>query len=623
MALAEQISRKIHKFGLIPKFIRFIPTLSILLAIGSIAWILVLPIEGQYRTTYISENALMPAQATSYFRELEWNIVRGYRHDVHDFSHWEEAERTAVVEKWLQDIGLKTNYFEDTLYAIMHAPRGDHTESMVVAVPWTTLDLQYNEGGIALAAALARYFSKLSIWSKNIIFVFPKDGHVALRSWVDAYHTKLDLTAGSIDAAIVMEYGGTLDYFESFAVEYEGINGQLPNLDLMNTANLIGFHEGLKYSIQGTPSSEIGVNTYWSRLRVLLRGIMKLTTAGLIKPTPGCEAFSGWQIQAITIKAQGTEGSPDVTQFARIVDSTLRSVNNLLEKFHQSFFFYLMLSPSYFVSIGTYLPSACLIAGSFAFSSLGCVLNCGVDDISKFTAEIGTLLSYFTGIELICFFLSILLPYLTKLSSGNTDDELTTVSFILYAFTLLTIILSALPINNRGNRKYFKLSRQITFLLMALAQFFVGWLIFALLIVHFALALSIGLLALPLTLIQPIIQRDSQFRAMQQYSPLPTGKGDPLSKLLKLVDDRKATMKIVLCLFCSSPFFIIYLLGTFMYEAQGGPILLMRGLLTSWDELQCWTWFVIVLGWFPAWLSIAICCIFGDFESFPTKVKTN
>lgn len=33
----------------------------------------------------------------------------------------------------------------------------------------------------------------------------------------------------------------------------------------------------------------------------------------------------------------------------------MRSVNNLLEKFHQSFFLYLLSSPSKFVSVGLYM----------------------------------------------------------------------------------------------------------------------------------------------------------------------------------------------------------------------------------------------------------------------------
>ena len=77
-------------------------------------------------------------------------------------------------------------------------------------------------------------------------------------------------------------------------------------------------------------------------------------------------------------QGKGTEGK-DVTQFGRIVDSTFRSVNNLLEKFHQSFFFYLMLSPKHFVSIGTYLPSAVLLAVSYALSSVSAVVVAGFD----------------------------------------------------------------------------------------------------------------------------------------------------------------------------------------------------------------------------------------------------
>lgn len=39
----------------------------------------------------------------------------------------------------------------------------------------------------------------------------------------------------------------------------------------------------------------------------------------------------------------------------RLVEGVMRSVNNLLEKFHQSFFLYLLCSPSKFVSVGLYM----------------------------------------------------------------------------------------------------------------------------------------------------------------------------------------------------------------------------------------------------------------------------
>lgn len=601
MALAETILRRLHKSGIIPRVIKLIPVISFLLTFSSIVWLFVLPYEGFYRNTYISENALMPGQVTSYFRESEWNIVRGYRADVHDFEDRPIEERNAQVETWLTDIGLKTSYHinpkgNNTLYAIMHAPRGDDTESMVLAVPWKTSTGQYNEGGVAIGVALLRYFSKMSIWSKNIILVFPEDGHASLRSWVEAYHTSLDRTAGSIEAAIVMEYEGVADYFDYYEINYEGLNGQLPNLDLINTANTVGQHEYLQCSLQSTPSDQLLTNTYFSRLRVLFKGVMNLALAGLNKNTPGCEAFSGWLIQAFTVKARGTSGPADVTQFGRIVDSTFRSVNNLLEKFHQSFFFYLMLGPKHFVSIGTYLPSAILVAVAFAISSFGCLLNSGIE-MSQFLGTINKLLVMFTSIEIICFALSTILPYLIKV---EPDLEMNIALTILYSMIIISGVVSFLPCLNLNYFKKYKLGNELSYMLISMSLFWISLLITALLIVHFALALSIGFFTLPLTFVQPIITSITSKKSIDSGSSFKNGQ---LSKI-----------KIAMCLFISSPFFIIYVVGKIFIYEDNGVLVLMRGLLTSWSELQCWTWFIVILGWLPAWLAVAVSCTLGNFK---------
>lgn len=47
----------------------------------------------------------------------------------------------------------------------------------------------------------------------------------------------------------------------------------------------------------------------------------------------------------------------------RLVEGVVRSVNNLLEKFHQSFFLYFLTAPSKFISVGVYMiPFALLLA---------------------------------------------------------------------------------------------------------------------------------------------------------------------------------------------------------------------------------------------------------------------
>ena len=46
-------------------------------------------------------------------------------------------------------------------------------------------------------------------------------------------------------------------------------------------------------------------------------------------------------------------------------------MNNLLERLHASFFFYLLVGTSTFMKIGSYLPSAVLISTAMLFGGLG------------------------------------------------------------------------------------------------------------------------------------------------------------------------------------------------------------------------------------------------------------
>lgn len=594
MALAEAILRKVHKYGLFPKIIRLLPVLSLVLAVASAAWLASLPMNGNYRNTYISENALMPGQVTSYFRESEWNIVRGYRGEFLAMESESVQERNAVVETWLADIGFKTAYHSSTesndiLYAVMHAPRGDDTEAMVLSIPWRTSDDKYNVGGAALGLALCRYFSRMSIWSKNIILVFTPDGHQSLRSWVEAYHTSLDNTAGSIDAAIVLEYASSSDNFDYYEVHYEGLNGQLPNLDLINTVVNVASGEGIRCSLQEAPASQLDTNNYSTRLRTMVKSIVSMALAGIAENGPGCEAFSGWQIQAITLKAKGdSERRHDVTQFGRIVDSTFRSVNNLLEKFHQSFFFYLLLSPTNFVSIGTYLPSAVMFAVAYALSALGPLLSTGISATS-YLHNFGYSLSLFTSLQIVSYGLCELLPYLLR----QATDTQATASTMLQFLSLASVMVALAPLVIQS-RNFKVFDRTTTSAMISLCLFFIAMLVTALLIVHFALALSLGIMCLPLTFIYPIMSNKTTASSVKM-------------------------LKVSLCLTVSNPFVLIFLAGAF--DSQTNAVRFVAGLLSSWHTMQCWTWYVVTLGWFCAWLGVSLTTSLGQFAVEITNTK--
>lgn len=54
----------------------------------------------------------------------------------------------------------------------------------------------------------------------------------------------------------------------------------------------------------------------------------------------------------------------------RVMESSLRTINNLLERLHASFFFYLFTAHEEFVVIGKYLTSAVFIGVSLELSGL-------------------------------------------------------------------------------------------------------------------------------------------------------------------------------------------------------------------------------------------------------------
>lgn len=47
-----------------------------------IAWLLLLPLDEYSRSTYISENALLPGQVHTYFYGSEQNVFNAYKYEV-------------------------------------------------------------------------------------------------------------------------------------------------------------------------------------------------------------------------------------------------------------------------------------------------------------------------------------------------------------------------------------------------------------------------------------------------------------------------------------------------------------------------------------------------------------
>ena len=231
---------------------------------------------------------------------------------------------------------------------------------------------------------LADPFTGWSLWSKDIIILITPESRAGPQAWVDAYHdahslstvASLPLKSGALQGAIVVD-NPLNQRFESLHITYDGINGQLPNLDLFNTAVSIASGQmGIGVSLQRMWKHG---DSYEERLRTMLRG---MTSQGLGHTSGPHSSFIPYHVDAITLTAVGL-GWQDEMAMGRCVESLFRSLNNLLEHLHQSFFFYLLMQANRFVSIGTYLPSAMLVAVNFSIMAISLWIQSGRPPAAK------------------------------------------------------------------------------------------------------------------------------------------------------------------------------------------------------------------------------------------------
>ncbi|KAF3349728.1 Low-affinity glucose transporter [Verticillium dahliae VDG2] len=366
-----------------PRLLKLPPYLSLLCIIGGIAWLFLLPLNDYSRRTYISENALLPGQVHTYFAGSDQNVFRGYKHEIDGLAGKSNYEINNYLEALLQSFGMKVGrqnytyessgfeYAGENLYAILQAPRGDATEAIVLVAAWENTDGMRNTIGVPLALTLARYFKRWSLWSKDIILVMPPDSTTGTQAWVDAYHdahdparvASLPIKSGALQGAIAIDFAQE-HRFKNIHIVYDGVNGQLPNLDLINAVNSIS--NGQMHMPTLIQNMWKHSDKYNDRLRTMLRGMLK---QGLGYASGPHSSFIPYHVDAVTLQPFG-DGWQDEMAMGRLIEGSFRSLNNLLEHLHQSFFFYLLMNKDRFVSIGTYLPSAMILAANFSIMSI-------------------------------------------------------------------------------------------------------------------------------------------------------------------------------------------------------------------------------------------------------------
>lgn len=122
---------------------------------------------------------------------------------------------------------------------------------------------------------------------------------------------------------------------------------------------------------------------YEDRLRTVMRGMLNQAVGYASGPH---SSFIPYHVDAVTLKPYG-EGWHDEMAMGRVVEGSFRSLNNLLEHLHQSFFFYLLMQKDRFVSIGTYLPSAMLLAANYTIMAIFLWMKSGQPPQGEKTTE--------------------------------------------------------------------------------------------------------------------------------------------------------------------------------------------------------------------------------------------
>ncbi|KAH9981003.1 Gaa1-domain-containing protein [Lactifluus volemus] len=389
-----------------------------LMAIGYLS-LLALPLSQLSTGTYVDENALQPSQVNSY-----WNWGDAYRADsfLEDLKllldrNASSTERATFLATEFAKFGIPSSTQRYTIrtllgtvtgtnaYAIFPAPRASGTEAMVISASWKSLTGEHNLRGVAAVVSLAAFLKQYPHWSKDIIFVVSDNYLDGMHAWLSAYHRPsstnqgiepLSIASGVIWTALNIDYPG--HSFSHLGVFREGLNGRLPNQDLINSFSVISQHTGgvpvLLYD-HHEPSEfpgreairnfypswfpswlwEFGsVMDYSYRAKNILRHF-SYQARGRASAAHGL--FHQYRIDAITLFAVPSNGPHGFHALGRIIESTLRTMNNLLERLHASFFFYIMTTPSSFLKIGSYLPSAILVATALMFGGLGEWVNAG------------------------------------------------------------------------------------------------------------------------------------------------------------------------------------------------------------------------------------------------------
>ncbi|KAJ9593199.1 hypothetical protein L9F63_015244, partial [Diploptera punctata] len=388
--------------------------LCILLYVGGVAWFLILAHDNFNAGTYFSENALLPGLVKGEFDKEA--LAKTYQSELLD-----EAARypDGVPYSWLlakfrqinldvythnftlnYPLGLGTEYTGKNVYAILRAPRSSSTEALVLSVPYRP-PTSVHPGtvpSIAIMLALAKFFRRQKYWAKDVIFLVTEHEQLGIQAWLEAYHKATSGRSGVLDHGDMMGRGGAIQAAINLELhaekimfilmlKYKGLNGQLPNLDLVTLVHRMCSKEGVRHTFKNRENGNYR-DTFkeWLHSFKTLMAMVSTQATGVPNGNHGlfhrAFMFSLFAFSSAFFK-NGKGNTALYFQIGRVLEGLFRSLNNLLERFHQSYFFYLLPATDRYISIGMYMPPLGLLCAGLVIKAFALWLKMQEDPTKR------------------------------------------------------------------------------------------------------------------------------------------------------------------------------------------------------------------------------------------------
>lgn len=318
-------------------------------------------------------------------------IVNFIKHEFNNFG-------LRILEQSFNYSGLtskhKSNIHGLNLYSIIRAERSSNSEAILLCSPYYRYSAFNNtHPSISLTLALAKYFSSQSYWAKDIIILFVDQGKYGMSAWVDAYHdTDLmsvkknnDYSLGYISYQDLIERSGPLQAgivlelftrkFTKLDIKILGMNGQLPNLDLFNLVVELSARESVTPYINGK-SIPFDLDPRELYLHNLASIWSMVKSQATMNPDGLHGYLQKYSIQSLTILGPSMKIAKEskfiyasLLNVGRLLEGVFRSLNNLVERFNRSYYFYLISSVRRFTSIAYYMVAQGLMVSSLVLNA--------------------------------------------------------------------------------------------------------------------------------------------------------------------------------------------------------------------------------------------------------------